>query len=117
MSLPPAVQEKEPTLSPAPVATPPKMDSPELEVPELPVPVWPQAISFGHDTPVEYLPVSADAVVDRGLEISKEYGLSELSEGLDFSIFDHLGDAPAMGLMNEHGESVEFAQWCGLGSL
>ena len=119
MSLPPGVQKNEPTLS-LPMA-PPKTESPEPEVPKLPASVSPQFPSFGYDFPVQWLPLSADAVVDRGLQISEDYGLSGPTEGLDFSAFGYFGDTSTMGLANEDNEFDEFAQWYrnpyGLGGL
>ena len=108
MSSPPGVQIKEPTLSP-PMASP-KMESPELEVPKLPASVSPQFPSFGYEFPVQWYPLSADTVVDRGLQISEDYGLSGPTEGLDFSAFGYSDDTSVMpGLVNEDDE---FAEWC-----
>jgi len=111
MSLPPYVQKKEPTASPP--TTPSKSESPELEAPELPASVSPQFPSFGYEFPVEWFPLSADSVVDNGLQFSKEYGLSGPTEGLDFSAFGYFDDMPAAGQANENDDEFEreFAQW------
>lgn len=111
MSLPPGVQEKESTASPP--TTPSKTESPELEAPELPASVSPQFPSFDYDFPVEWLPLSADSVVDNGLQFSKEYGLSGPTEGLDFSAFGYSDDMSTAELANGDDDEFarEFAQW------
>jgi len=61
---------------------------------------------------VQWYPLSADTVVDRGLKISEDYGLSGPTEGLDFSAFGYSDDTSAMpGLTNGGDEFDEFAEW------
>jgi len=89
----------------------PKAESSEFEVPELPASVSPRFSPFDYESPVQYQ--LADAVVDKGLQISEHYGLSGPTEGLDFGIFEHLGDASATGSGDGHDEfDDEFAKWC-----
>jgi hypothetical protein len=110
MSSPHGVQKNDPTLSP-PMA-PLKAESPELEGPELPASVSPQFPSFGYELPVQWFPLSADAVIDNGLRFSEDYGLAGPTEGLDFSAFGYFNDTSPMGLVNEDNEFDEFARWC-----
>jgi len=85
------------------------MESPELEVPGLPASISPTFTpELGEEFSVQWFPQSADAVVDKGLQFFEAYGLSGPTEGLDFSIFDNLGDASITGFTNEDDE---FAQW------
>jgi len=83
------------------------VESSEFEVPELPASVSPRFPHFDYESPVEYQP--AGTVVDKGLQISEHYGLSGPTEGLDFSAFNHLGDASAVGSLDE--QFGEVAQW------
>lgn len=84
--------------------TPEKAGSPELDAPEKPASVSPQFPSFDYEAPVEWHPLPGDAVIDMGLQISEDYGLSRPTEGFDFSAFGYID--------NERSEfESEFAQW------
>lgn len=84
------------------------MESPELGVPELPASMSPQFPPFNYEPPVEYVPSPTDPIVDEGLQISEDYGLSRPTEVLDFSYFGYADDTPAVGLADDD----EFAEWC-----
>lgn len=53
---------------------------------------------------MEWHPLPADAVIDMGLQISDDYGLSRPTEEFDFSAFGYIDNEPS------EFES-EFAQW------
>lgn len=89
---------------------PPKIEAAELEVPDVSELFSPQFPPTGFEPPVQYFEKTADTVVDRGLQIFENYGIVGFFEGLDLSIFDHLGDASASMGMPE--ENDEFARWC-----
>lgn len=89
--------------------TPPKTESPELEVPKLPASVSPHYAPFNYEFPVQWPPSPIDAVVDKGLRISEDYGLSGPTEGLDFNALGYFDDTT--GLMNENNDLDEFSQW------
>ena len=84
--------------------------SSEIEVPEVSPLFSPQFPPIKFEPPVEYLERSMDTVVDKGLQIFEHYGMVGFFDGLDFSYFDHLGDAPAS--MGTPEENDEFARWC-----